>query len=123
MPTAVAQPNRRQPPRRAHRYTADCGHQTRQSDFAAVIPVQRVDEQPDQPVARIHRRAHGLKRPCPTVHTDPKLTLRIYARAMRRDQGEDERLRALAGTAGAISSPAPSAYSGSLNVKEPQALQ
>lgn len=30
-------------------------------------------------------------------HTDPKLTLRIYARAMRRDAGEVDRLRALAG--------------------------
>ncbi|MDX6699470.1 MAG: integrase [Solirubrobacteraceae bacterium] len=30
-------------------------------------------------------------------HTDPKLTLRIYARAMRRDPGENERLQALAG--------------------------
>ena len=30
-------------------------------------------------------------------HTDPKLTLRIYARAMRRDAGDSERLRALAG--------------------------
>jgi len=30
-------------------------------------------------------------------HTDPKLTLRIYARAMRRDAGESERLRSLAG--------------------------
>jgi integrase len=30
-------------------------------------------------------------------HTDPKLPLRIYARAMRRDEGEVERLRALAG--------------------------
>lgn len=30
-------------------------------------------------------------------HTDPKLTLRIYARAMRRDAGESQRLRALAG--------------------------
>jgi len=32
-------------------------------------------------------------------HTDPKLTLRIYARAMRRDHGENERLKALAGLA------------------------
>jgi integrase len=31
-------------------------------------------------------------------HTDPKLALRIYARAMRRDEGEMERLRAGAGT-------------------------
>jgi len=30
-------------------------------------------------------------------HTDPKLTLRIYARAMRRDAGDNDRLRALAG--------------------------
>jgi hypothetical protein len=30
-------------------------------------------------------------------HTDPKLALRIYARSMRRDDGEIERLRALAG--------------------------
>jgi integrase len=30
-------------------------------------------------------------------HTDPKLTLRIYARAMRRDADESELLRALAG--------------------------
>jgi integrase len=30
-------------------------------------------------------------------HADPKLTLRVYARAMRRDKGESERLRALAG--------------------------
>jgi integrase len=28
-------------------------------------------------------------------HTDPNLTLRIYARAMRRDEGENERLRRL----------------------------
>ena len=28
-------------------------------------------------------------------HTDPKLALSIYAQAMRRDQGDDERLRAL----------------------------
>jgi integrase len=32
-------------------------------------------------------------------HTDPKLALRIYARAMRGDQGELERLRRLAGVA------------------------
>ena len=30
-------------------------------------------------------------------HTDPKLTLRIYARAMRRDPGENGRLRSLVG--------------------------
>jgi hypothetical protein len=30
-------------------------------------------------------------------HTDPKLALRIYARAMRRDPGDIERLRRLAG--------------------------
>jgi integrase len=30
-------------------------------------------------------------------HTDPKLALRIYAKSMRRDDGEIERLRALAG--------------------------
>ena len=30
-------------------------------------------------------------------HTDPKLALRIYARSMRRDGGEVERLRALVG--------------------------
>ena len=30
-------------------------------------------------------------------HTDPKLALRIYARAMRRDEAELERLRALIG--------------------------
>lgn len=28
-------------------------------------------------------------------HTDPALALRIYAQAMRRDEGENERLRAL----------------------------
>jgi hypothetical protein len=33
-------------------------------------------------------------------HTDPKLALRIYARAMRREPGEVERLRALAGVHG-----------------------
>ena len=32
-------------------------------------------------------------------HTDPKLALRIYARAMRRDDAERERLRALVGGA------------------------
>ena len=32
-------------------------------------------------------------------HTDPKLALRLYARAMRRDEGETERLKALAGVA------------------------
>lgn len=31
-------------------------------------------------------------------HTDPKLALRVYAQAMRRDEGERERLRALVGT-------------------------
>jgi len=30
-------------------------------------------------------------------HTDPKLALRIYAKAMRRDAGEVEKLRVLAG--------------------------
>jgi integrase len=30
-------------------------------------------------------------------HADPKLTLRVYARAMRREKGENERLRTLAG--------------------------
>jgi integrase len=33
-------------------------------------------------------------------HTDPKLALRIYARAMRRDPGEVDRLRSLAGVTG-----------------------
>jgi len=32
-------------------------------------------------------------------HTDPKVTLGIYARAMGREEGEDLRLRALAGLA------------------------
>ncbi len=32
-------------------------------------------------------------------HTDPKLTLRIYAQAMRREKGERDRLRALVGGA------------------------
>ena len=31
-------------------------------------------------------------------HTDPKLALRVYAEAMRRDSEECERLRALVGT-------------------------
>lgn len=44
----------------------------------------------------------GLGRTAPDVmaqlgHTHPGLTLRIYARAMRRDAGEAERLRTLAG--------------------------
>lgn len=35
-------------------------------------------------------------------HTDPKLTLRIYARAMSRDAGENERLRTLTGLSGNV---------------------
>jgi hypothetical protein len=42
-------------------------------------------------------------------HTDPALALRIYAQAMRRDEGEAERLRALVEGDGALPTLAPSA--------------
>ena len=43
---------------------------------------------------------YGIGEPQPIVmqemgHTDPALALSIYAHAMRRDEGENERLRAL----------------------------
>ena len=46
------------------------------------------------------RPAYGIGEPPPVVmqelgHTDPALALSIYAHAMRRDDGENERLRAL----------------------------
>jgi len=45
-------------------------------------------------------------------HTDPKLTLRIYARAMRQEAGERERLQELAGELGAALSAATDLHSG-----------
>jgi integrase len=46
---------------------------------------------------------YAIGEPPPVVmaeigHTDPKLALAIYAQAMRRDNGENERLRSLVGT-------------------------
>ena len=47
---------------------------------------------------------YGIREPPRVVmqelgHTDPALALSIYAHAMRRDDGEDDRLRALVGGA------------------------
>jgi hypothetical protein len=50
-------------------------------------------------------------------HTGPQLALRIYARAMRRDPGEIERLKALAG----VSEWAPTGTSASIDASEHEA--
>jgi hypothetical protein len=47
-----------------------------------------------------HRRRYAIGETSPVVmaelgHTDPGLALKIYAHAMRRDDGENDRLRAL----------------------------
>jgi hypothetical protein len=59
------------------------------SDYSLTVPEQYVE-----------RFKYAIGEPPPVVmaemgHTDPALALSIYAHAMRRDEGESERLRAL----------------------------